>query len=102
MLRPKLPKTSSILLILIALSGPLTARAVTFTVTNLGNSGAGSLRQAVLDAGALGGKNTIQFQSGLSGTLLLTASITLNGDLTINGPGAQVLAISGNSASQLF
>ncbi|MEH1780372.1 MAG: hypothetical protein V7K67_26975 [Nostoc sp.] len=33
----------------------------TFTVTNTNNSGAGSLRQAVLNANALSGKDIINF-----------------------------------------
>ena len=37
------------------------ARAATFTVTNTGDSGAGSLRQAILDANAAAGPDTIDF-----------------------------------------
>src|SRR5262249_7607843 len=44
----------------------------TFTVTNLLDSGAGSLRQAVLDANAHAGANVIRFKDGLHGTIKLT------------------------------
>jgi hypothetical protein len=44
----------------------------TFTVLNLADSGEGSLRQAVLDANALPGADTIAFADGLQGTISLT------------------------------
>src|SRR4029079_12025230 len=37
------------------------SRAATFTVTNINDSGAGSLRQAITDANAAGGADTIEF-----------------------------------------
>ena len=46
-----------------------------FTVTNLNDSGDGSLRQAIADAG-IGGTNTIVFQD-LSGTLTLDSGISV-------------------------
>jgi len=46
---------------LLLLSIPLLADAATFTVTNTNDSGAGSLRQAILDANGTAGPDTIQF-----------------------------------------
>ena len=46
-------------IILLAIAAPL--GAATFTVTNTNDSGAGSLRQAILDANAAGGADTIAF-----------------------------------------
>jgi hypothetical protein len=43
-----------------------------YVVTNLNDSGSGSLRQAILDAETLGGASTITFTSTLSGTINLT------------------------------
>ena len=78
-------------------------QAATFTVTTLNDSGAGSLRQAVIDANANLGTDTIAFQAGLTGTITLTTGvIAITDGLIINGPGAGVLAISGNNASQIF
>ncbi len=78
-------------------------QAATFTVTNLDDSGPGSLRQAVLDANTPTGTHTIEFQPGLTGTITLTSGeIWITGNMTINGPGASVLAISGNNASGVF
>ncbi|MDS4026326.1 MAG: tectonin domain-containing protein, partial [Candidatus Contendobacter sp.] len=77
--------------------------AATFTVTNLDDSGPGSLRQAILDANAAAGDNTVNFQNGLSGTITLSSGeLSVTGDIVINGPGADVLAISGKRTSRVF
>ena len=69
------------------------ADAAMFTVTNLNNDGAGSLRQAVIDANAAAGADTVVFQSGLTGTITLTGAdsdIEFYFDgLDIRGPGAE-------------
>ena len=51
------------------LAGPAVsvARAASFVVTNLNDSGPGSLRQAILDANAATGQDTITFST--SGTI---------------------------------
>ena len=73
----------------------------TFLVENLADSGPGSLRQAVLDANALAGADLIGFAPAASGgTIALTGGeLSVTGDLSIVGPGAQRLTISGNHAS---
>src|SRR5262245_56797294 len=72
----------------------------TLTVLNLQDNGAGSLRQAILSAAS---GDTINFQAGLSGTIVLTSGeLAVNKDLTISGLGADQLAISGNNASRVF
>ncbi len=74
-----------------------------FTVDNLGDSGAGSLRQAILDANVNAGDDIIQFQRGLTGTIaLISGQLAITDSLVIDGPGANVLAISGNNASRIF
>ncbi|MEH1821706.1 MAG: hypothetical protein V7L31_21935 [Nostoc sp.] len=54
----------------------------TFTVTNTNNSGAGSLRQEVLNANALSGKDISNFSGlftdGLAHTINLIGSVTGN------------------------
>ncbi|HMO93104.1 MAG TPA: DUF4347 domain-containing protein, partial [Pirellulaceae bacterium] len=60
----------------------------TFTVTNANNSGAGSLRQAILDANALAGHDTINFAIGAAGsfqTIVLGSTLTITDSVTING-----------------
>lgn len=85
----------------------LTASAATFTVTSTADSGAGSLRQAVLDANAAAGDDTIVFDSlfNTSQTITLTTGellVTANGSLTINGPGPELLTLSGNNTSRIL
>jgi trimeric autotransporter adhesin len=69
------------------------------TVTNLSDSGAGSLRQAISDAiASFGSSGDIIFQSGLTGTIQLASPLPeINtSDVTITGPGANVLTASEN------
>ncbi|MEH2191948.1 MAG: hypothetical protein V7K98_04695 [Nostoc sp.] len=79
----------------------------TFTVTNTNNSGAGSLRQEILDANALSGKDIINFcgvfDDGLAHTISLTGGgLSITDDITIQGINPNLLTISGNSASRVF
>ena len=97
----------------------------TFVVTNTNNSGAGSLRQAILDANALGGTDTISFNiSGtgvhtinlasalpaITGTVILDATtddsfaanssrpaIILDGNNAFTGDGLVLTATAGGS-----
>ncbi|RKT44470.1 choice-of-anchor Q domain-containing protein [Thiocapsa rosea] len=81
---------------------PTTAHAATFTVTNLNDSGLGSLRQAIRDANAnvQTGADTIRFQAGLRGDIvLLTQLPSISRDLNIVGPGADTLTIFPNRQS---
>ncbi len=72
-------------------------RAASFTVINLNDSGAGSLRQAITDANAAGGASTITFT--ITGTLnLLSFLPTISGNLSINGPGANLLTVKRDDA----
>ncbi len=81
----------------------LSAEAATFTVTNLNDSDPGSLRQAIFDANTAAGDDIIVFQSGLIGTITLTSGeIVISDNLTINGPGANILEVSGNHTSRVF
>src|SRR5262245_45937557 len=76
----------------------------TFTVRNLADSGPESLRQAVLDANANPGADLIRFApAARDGTITLTSGeLSITDDLTIDGPGADRLAVSGNDASRVF
>ncbi len=58
-----------------------------FTVTNTNDSGAGSLRQALLDANSTLGADIIRFDSSLSGQVirLTSGELTVADDLTIEG-----------------
>ncbi|HET9212178.1 MAG TPA: choice-of-anchor Q domain-containing protein [Thermoanaerobaculia bacterium] len=79
------------------------ADAATFTVTNLNDSGAGSLRDAIGQANAAAGADTINFQAGLTGTITLTSGqLSIIDSVDIQGPGAAALAVDGNNASRVF
>lgn len=78
-----------------------------FSVTNLNDSGAGSLRQAILDANTHVGNDTISFASSLSGQTIALSGGQLHltdttGTTTITGLGSNQLTISGRDASRVF
>ena len=75
----------------------------TFMVTNTLDSGPDSLRGDIQMSNAAGGANTITFALGLSGTVTLTSGqLEISSNLTITGPGAASLTISGNNSSRVF
>jgi hypothetical protein len=85
------------------MTGTKRVLANTFTVTNLDDSGEGSLRQAILDANTNAGPDDINFQDELTGTITLTTGeLLITDDLTINGPGIRHITVSGNHASRVF
>ncbi len=96
---------TALTLILTLLGGALTvatpgARAATLTVTTTADSGAGSLRDTIAAAGA---GDMIAFSLPNPSTITLTSGqLTLDKDLTIRGPAAGALTISGNNASRVF
>ncbi|MEH2061599.1 MAG: hypothetical protein V7K50_04885 [Nostoc sp.] len=79
----------------------------TFTVTNTNNSGAGSLRQGILDANALSGKDIINFSGlftdGLAHTISLNGSgLSITDNLTIEGRCPSLLTIKDDTADRVF
>jgi hypothetical protein len=63
-------------------------------VTSLSDTGPGSLRQAIALAPS---GSTITFEASARGTLVLANALDITKSLTIHGPGAQVLSISGGN-----
>ena len=79
------------------------AEAATFTVSNLSDSGAGSLRQAILDANGTPGADQVTFGSSLSGQITLASQLpNVTDPLDVVGPGADRLTVSGNFNSRIF
>lgn len=79
------------------------ARAATFTVTTLADSGAGSLRQAIADANAAAGADEIVFAGGLVGSVELASALpTVSESLTLTGPGPEALRIDANQHHQVL
>src|SRR4051794_1702757 len=75
----------------------------TLSVTSLANAGPGSLRQAVQTANAsIGVADLIKFAPGLHGTINLTSEIAVTDDLTIDGPNANRLTVSGGNTTRVF
>jgi uncharacterized repeat protein (TIGR02543 family) len=77
---------------------PLTAGVP--CVTNLNDTGTGSLRACISTVSSGG---TIAFNPSLEGgTITLGSTLTISASMTIAGPGANLLTISGANAYQIF
>jgi hypothetical protein len=75
-------------------------RCVPSTVTNLNDSGPGSLRDAIANTPVAG---TVNFQPGLTGTITLTSGVlAISKNVSIAGPSAALLTVSGNDSVQVF
>jgi hypothetical protein len=75
----------------------------TFTVMNLNDNGPGSLRDAIMASNTTPGANTINFATGLHGSIALTTGeLLITNSVAVNGPGAFLLSVSGNNASRVF
>ncbi|MGZ3437918.1 MAG: choice-of-anchor Q domain-containing protein [Polyangia bacterium] len=90
-------------LVLALAIAPASASAATFAVTTTSDAGAGSLRDAISQANATGGSNTINITA--TGTIGLASALPdLSTDLAIVGPGAANLLIRPNQgvSSKIF
>ena len=82
----------------VSLASP--ARAATFDVANTDDSGAGSLRQAIIDANANAEADIINVPAG---TYVLTSGeMEITTDITINGAGAGSTIIDGSDNGRIF
>lgn len=85
------------------LAGAPPASAGSIVVLNTNDAGAGSLRQAVIQANGTAGPDDITFDPGVFGTpqtiSLLTGELTVTEALTITGTGATNLTIQRNFAA---
>src|SRR4029077_4777522 len=71
----------------------ISARADTIVVTNTNDDGPGSLRQAL----AIANDGDTIDATGISGAIILTSGVLLvDRSVTIDGAGADVLAVDGN------
>ena len=84
-----------------AAADALEGRTLLSTVTNTNDSGPGSLRQAIMNAAS---GAVIKFAPKLDGdTIALTSGVLdISKNLTIEGPGASNLTISGGGTSGVF
>src|SRR5437899_7629306 len=75
------------------------AGASIIPVTNTNDSGPGSLRQAL----AIANDGDTIDATGVSGAITLTSgTLLVNKSMTINGAGADILAVDGNAAGRVF
>ena len=72
-----------------------------FTVLNTNDSGAGSLRQALIDANNNAGADTVVFDAAVSGTITLASQLDVTDSVTVQGPGSANLSIS-SATKQIF
>src|SRR5688572_32044713 len=86
-----------------SLLGAQLSLAMDIVVTSNADSGNGTLRQALQFNTALGGNNTILFSNSVASPIVLTSGeLVITTNVTIVGPGPDVLTISGNSANRVF
>jgi hypothetical protein len=79
------------------------AQANTYTVTINADSGAGSLRDAISHVNADSSADVIQFASNVTGQISLTSGqLTITNSVTIEGPGANVLAVDAGGLSRVL
>lgn len=97
--RPSLPAWSVLPVVtgIAVCSTAVPASAAPLSVTTLADSGAGSLRQALVDA-APGDVVTI----GVTGQIDLTSPLTITVPVTVEGPGADDLVLSGGDVVQVL
>lgn len=96
------------ILMLAAFSASPASAFTVFTVTNNNDSGAGSLRAAVAAANAADSSESIinfttEGGTTITGTITLTSGVLeITAPVNIAGPGASMLAISGDNNSTVF
>lgn len=81
-------------IVLIIAATTLSATAATFTVTNTNDSGAGSLRQAILDANVAAGADTIAFNIPGTGVKKIVPLTPLP---NVSGSGTSSITIDGTT-----
>ncbi len=85
-----------------ALAAVPAAQAATFTVTNTNDAGAGSLRQAIIDANGAAGADIVD-AAGVTGTITLTTGqLAVTDSVDIQGPGAASLTVNGGGTGRVF
>lgn len=93
----------AVIVLVLALVAPLMpqqgVQAAVIEVQNTNNSGPGSLRQAIMNAAD---GDTIRFADTVRGEIALQIWLTISKNLTIEGPGAAELAISGGDFGRMI
>src|SRR5262249_15548402 len=95
------------MMVLRSVPGPLASPAAAFVVTNLADSGPGTLRNTIMLAGLFNptSTNTITFDAALSGktNILTSGQIKITNSLTIDSSALSAsFKVSGNHSSRIF
>jgi hypothetical protein len=94
----KIKAVAGFLALFCIVAAPASVSADIITVTNANDNGPGSLREAL---GIANDGDTINFS--VTGTITLTTGeLMVNSNVSISGPGAPDLALSGNAVSRVF
>ncbi len=90
---------SAAICLILACALTIPAHATTIIVTNTNDNGSGSLRQAL----AIANDGDTIDATGISGAIsLISGELLVDKSVTINGAGADVLAVDGNAAGRVF
>src|SRR5262249_25383682 len=80
--------------------------ATPFVVLNANDSGVGSLRQVLAETNGVAGPDTVTFDPTFFATAktitLTSGAIPVTDSVSVLGPGASIVTVSGNNASQIF
>jgi len=87
-----------------ALGVASSADAAVFNVTSNADNGANALRQAIIDANAAAGADTITFAAALSGSTitLTTGEMLISDSVDIQGLGSANLTVDADTSSRVF
>jgi surface protein len=97
---PMKKQFSSFITFIVVCLTTIYSEAAIITVTNTNNSGAGSLRQAVIDAAA---GDEIRFSVATNGNnIVLSSSISFSKNLTITGNGIGNTVVDGGNIDRIF
>jgi predicted outer membrane repeat protein len=69
----------------------------TYVVSNLNDSGSGSLRVAIHQANLNAGLDTINFRAEVNGTIALSSTLQITDSVNINGTGVSRIIVSGGN-----
>jgi len=90
---------SAAICVILACALTISADATTIIVSNTNDSGPGSLRQAL----SIANDGDVIDATGISGVIILTSGeLLVSRSVTINGAGADLLAVDGNASSRVF
>jgi hypothetical protein len=74
----------------------------TYWASNLNDSGAGSLRDAIESANGHAGADDVRFREEMKGTITLSSELSITDSLNIHGRGSDKLTVSGGGTNRVI